>query len=91
MMLRLTPFWMAIFLFLHKFTKALNLDVVKFSDRLASLEKLSYETKAVSSNQSSTNPHCTSFLVLHLRIILVLHLGVFCIKIVTHVTSLTNV
>ena len=36
---------------------------VKVSDGLRSLEKLSYEDKAVSSNLTfiKTNPHCTSF------------------------------
>ena len=41
---------MIIFLFLDKCLKALNSDSVKFSDGLWSLEKLSYEDKAVSSN-----------------------------------------
>ena len=38
------------FLFLDKCRKALNSDPVKFSNGLWSLEKLSYEAKAVSSN-----------------------------------------
>ena len=34
---------------LDKFLKALNADVVMYSDEICSLEKLSYEDKAVSS------------------------------------------
>ena len=41
---------MTIFLFLNKCLKALNSGAVKFSDGVWSLEKLSYEDKAVSSN-----------------------------------------
>ena len=41
---------MTIFLFFDKCLEALNSDSVKFSDGLWSLEKLSYEDKAVSSN-----------------------------------------
>ena len=50
MVLPLSAFCMKIFLFLDKCLKALNSDAVKFSDGLWSLEKLSYEGKAVSSN-----------------------------------------
>ena len=50
MVLPLSAFWMTIFLFLDKCLKALNSDSVKFSDGLWSVEKLSYEDKAVSSN-----------------------------------------
>ena len=41
---------MKIFLFLDKCLKTLDLDAVEFSDGLWSLEKLSNEDKAVSSN-----------------------------------------
>ena len=50
MVLPLSAFWMKIFLFLDKFLKAFNSDDVKFSDGFWSLEKLSYEDKAVLSN-----------------------------------------
>ena len=50
MVLLLSAVRMTMFLFLDKCLKALNSDVVKFSDGLLSLEKLSYEDKAVSSN-----------------------------------------
>ena len=50
MVLPLSAFWMTIFLFLDKCLKALNSDAVKFLDGLRSVEKLSYEEKAVSSN-----------------------------------------
>ena len=50
MVLPLFAFWITIFLFLDKCLKALNSDTVKFYNRLWSLEKLSYEDKAVSSN-----------------------------------------
>ena len=50
MLLPLPGFWMAIFLFLDKCLKALNSDVVKFSGGLQSIEKPSYEEKAVWSN-----------------------------------------
>ena len=50
MVLPLSAFWMTIFLFLDKCLKALNSDTVNFSDGLQSLEKLSYEDKAVPSN-----------------------------------------
>ena len=72
MVLPLSAFGMTIFLFLDKCFKALNSDSVKFSDGLWSLEKLSYEDKAVSSNLAfiRTNPHCANFLVLHLGIVI---------------------
>ena len=41
---------MTIFLFLDKCLKALNSDAFKFPNGIWSLEKLSYEDKAVSSN-----------------------------------------
>ena len=52
MVLPLSAFWMAVFLFSEKCLKALNSDAVTFSDGLLSLEKLSCEDKAVSSNLS---------------------------------------
>ena len=50
MVLPLSTFWMTSFLFSDKCLNALNSDAVKFSDGLWSLEKVSYEDKAVSSN-----------------------------------------
>ena len=50
MVFLLSAVWMTIFLFLEKCLKALKSDAVKFSDGLRSLEKLSYEDKAVSSH-----------------------------------------
>ena len=50
MVFPLPAFWMTIISFLDKCLKALNSDAVKFSDGLGSLEKLSYEDKALSSN-----------------------------------------
>ena len=53
MVLPLSAFWITILLLLDKCFKALNSDAVKFSDGLWSLEKLSFEDKAVSSNLAS--------------------------------------
>ena len=50
MALLLSAFWITIFLFLDKCLQALNLDAIMFSDGRWSLEILSYEDKAVSSN-----------------------------------------
>ena len=62
---------MTIFLFLDKCLKALNSDAVQFSDGLWSLEKLSYEEKAVSSNLAFIkDKSCENFLVLHLGIVI---------------------
>ena len=47
MLLPLPGLWMTIFLFLDKCLKALNSNVVKFSNGLQSIEKPSYEEKAV--------------------------------------------
>ena len=52
---------MTIFLFLDKCLKALNSDVVKFSDKLRSLAKLPYEDKAVSSNLASIKDKCSLY------------------------------
>ena len=50
MVLSLSAFWITIFLFLDKCLQALNSDAGKSSDGFCSLEKLSYEDKAMSSN-----------------------------------------
>ena len=49
--LLLSAVWMTRFLCLEKCLKALNSDVVKFSDGLWSLEKLSFQGKVMSSDQ----------------------------------------
>ena len=61
MVLPLSGLWMTILLFLEKCHKALNSDAVKFSDGLLSLEKLSYEDKAVSSNLQSMTKYYGNF------------------------------
>ena len=72
MVLLLSAVRMTMFLFLDKCLKALNSDVVKFSDGLLPLEKLSYEDKAVSSNlvfiKGKSSLH--KYSCLHLEIII---------------------
>ena len=58
MVLSLSAFWITVFLFLDKCLKALNSDAAKFSDGLWSLEKLSFEDRAVSSNLAQVKSSC---------------------------------